>query len=173
MAWINLGERGGSEYVESFLSALERIGGDSLDDKEAEGVLFESMKLLTGLAICLNREPDAVWVAEEMPRLRQGVRAIFTHRKTLLYKYLISIEPLLWGATQDDWYQACIRRSAIQVFIDEIDQDVDHAILNRDFVDECDDEFREAASDAEQLPPSAIPDISLTHWWWTAPGKAG
>ncbi|MET8739898.1 hypothetical protein [Streptomyces sp. NPDC004728] len=173
MAWINLGERSGSEYIGSFLRVLKEIDDDSIDENTTEGIFVESMKLLTSLAVCLNREPDSAWVAEGLSRLERGAHAIVSRHSTLLYKYLIGIDSLLWGATQDDWYQACIRRSAIQVLMDEIDRDADHRILNRDFVDECDDEFREAAPDAEKLPPSSIPDVSPSHWWWTAPGKAG
>ncbi|WP_054811963.1 hypothetical protein [Nocardia arizonensis] len=69
------------------------------------------------------------------------------------------------------WETAGLRRSALQILIDEYPGGREAlGADNIEQIDEIDDLFHEHADDIEPLPDTAIPkDLPASHWWWHLP----
>ena len=170
MVWVNLGERSGPEYMESFRIALERLGQGGSDESLKTDRLASAMASLVGLGVRLHNEPDADWITQDMPAFRVRARELLKEHRPILSRYIAGMETSIWEGTPEGWYNASVRRSAVQIIIDELDRD-DEQLIERKRISEDDDDMRQEAPDMEPLPPDVIPALPHSHWWWWAPGK--
>ncbi|MGQ0779367.1 MAG: hypothetical protein ACT4NY_33960 [Pseudonocardiales bacterium] len=171
MMWTDLGGRSGPEYMESFCRALDRLDQGEADGAEQTARLARAMANLVGLAVRLYQEPDADWVAHDLPEFRVRARDLLARHRPILSRYLGGMETAVWSGTPQDWYTASVRRSAIQTVMAELDRDGDSPLIELQRILDDDDDMREAAADIEPLPPDAIPPLPPTHWWWRIPEK--
>lgn len=169
MVWVDLGRRSGPEYLSSFRNALERLGDGHPDDALQVDRLTAAMVNLVGLGVRLHREPDADWIDNELPAFRTRVRDLLTAVRPILSGYLARMETSIWENSLDGWYDASIRRSAVQVVMDEFADGDDRPLIDPHRISEADAEMRDAAPEIPPLPPEAVPDLPSTHWWWRAP----
>jgi hypothetical protein len=76
------------------------------------------------------------------------------------------------GANEDYWYELSIRRSAIQLAIDEYPGPPVADQIKPEDVEELDAELRRVGQFDEQGPvdPAYIPHgLPASHWWWHYP----
>ena len=167
--WVDLGRRSGPEYAASFVTSLERLDGSDPDDALRVDRLTSAMANLVGLGVRLHREPDADWVENEMPAFRARARGLLAAHRPILSGYLARMETSIWENNLDGWYDASIRRSAVQIVMDEFEGGDDRPLIEAHRIAEADAEMRESAPEMEPMPPEAIPDLPPTHWWWRVP----
>lgn len=169
MVWRDLGKRSGPEYMDAFLSELRHLDEAGADDMRRTYRLTGAMVNLVGLAVRLHHEPGASWVHEELPAFRSASRRLLLRQRPALSGYMALMETSLWEGSQEGWYEVCIRRSAIQLVIDELEADTPTRLVEPQRIREDDEEMRETAPTVPALPPDIVPPLSQTHWWWRAP----
>jgi hypothetical protein len=76
------------------------------------------------------------------------------------------------GANDNEWYELCLRRSAIQLLSDHCPPVA--AAIDRADLSDLDEEMRRVGLDqgpaAEEFIPRGLPD---SHWWWHYPAPRG
>jgi hypothetical protein len=88
--------------------------------------------------------------------------------KIAVYTALATI--LAEGANDNEWYELCMRRSVIQVLLDDCTGTPVAESIDPVEVAELDVELRRVGMDQgpvpEQFVPKGLPD---SHWWWKYP----
>jgi hypothetical protein len=76
-------------------------------------------------------------------------------------------------AADDDWYELCVRRSAIQSLLDDYAETPAVAAIGRDDLAALDAELRRVGAEQGPVPDEFIPKgMPETHWWWRYPRSA-
>ncbi len=77
------------------------------------------------------------------------------------------------GANDDEWPELCIRRSVIQVLLDDYAGTGIAALIDREDLAELDEELRRVGKEQGPSPATTIPPgLSAEHWWWCYPETA-
>lgn len=72
----------------------------------------------------------------------------------------------------DLWYEICIRRSAIQLLLDDYPGTPLTALIEPADIVELDTEMRQVGAGEGPVPEDKIPKgLPLNHWWWTYPNQ--
>src|SRR2546423_89275 len=108
--------------MESFRNALDRLDRERAGNDVRTEHLAGAMVNLVGLGVRIHGEPNADWATREMPEFRRKARDVLARNRPALSRYIAAMEIDVWDGTPERWYHACIRRSAIQVLIEEVDR---------------------------------------------------
>jgi hypothetical protein len=129
------------------------------------------LRALSGLVGLYDREAEAG--SEIPPDLEQRKKAFCARLMdfTLPLKTYTALVICL-GEENDPrhWYEMCIRRSVIQLLLDDASCSNVAELINPSEVAELDQLMRQMASEFEielnELPPQGLP---YSHWWWRLP----
>ena len=88
--------------------------------------------------------------------------------KIAAYTALATI--LAEGANDDEWYELCVRRSAIQALLDECAGTLVAKSIDATEVAEFDAELRRVGLEQGPVPKECVPrGLPGSHWWWQYP----
>lgn len=105
---------------------------------------------------------------ERLATFRRDCAAALAGCTDLLSWYASDACTLAEGANDDEWPELCMRRSALQVLLD--DQPEAAAAIDRDDLAELDTEMRRVGDDQGPLPADiVVPGLPASHWWWRYP----
>jgi hypothetical protein len=77
------------------------------------------------------------------------------------------------GANDDEWYELCMRRSVIQILLDEYAGTPLAALIDPSDVADLDLELRRVGIEQGPIPDPFVPDnLPNSHWWWHYPPTA-
>ncbi len=81
------------------------------------------------------------------------------------------VQEAIWRAEDsrdDEWYELCVRRSAIESVLSDHDLDIPADIC--ELVCDLDNELRRVGLEQGRVPAPFIPlGIPSSHWWWEYP----
>jgi hypothetical protein len=76
------------------------------------------------------------------------------------------------GAREDDWYELCMQRSAIQFLIEEYAGTPVAAMIEPADVADLDVELRRVGKEYGPVPERFVPKgVPESHWWWFFPAN--
>lgn len=125
-------------------------------------------------SLVLLQHAQAVHGALPPAQLAQFRRdsAPFLATSTQLAAFILRAQFLAEGANDNQWYELAMRRSAIQIAIDDYPGSPVADVILKDDVEDLDRELRQLGQNDEQGPidpayiPQGLPD---SHWWWHYP----
>lgn len=78
------------------------------------------------------------------------------------------------GANEDELYELCIRRSIIQIFLDDYTETPVAEFVDLEDINDLDIELRRVGLEQGPIPEEFIPNgLTESHWWWHYPEKSG
>jgi hypothetical protein len=166
----HLGNRSGPEYMDSFCEILRNLDEGRANSELRKHRLTHAMTSLVGLAVRLHHERDTDWTVDRMPEFRTEARRLLDRHRPVLSGYIADIETLTWGGDPDDWFEVSLKRSAVQVIMDEVDRDDDEKpVVERHRIHDVDLDMVETACAMPALSTRVVPRLPPSHWWWRAP----
>lgn len=131
--------------------------------------LHDAMVDLVGLEVALAR--DGGTDADALTRFRAGAGTALLDSATLVGGYLYLAADAAEETSEPDWpewYDFCIRRSAIELIRAWFPAAATTAFDPDDLV-RLDRELRRLAPKQEPLPEHLVPrGLPIGHWWWCA-----
>jgi hypothetical protein len=104
---------------------------------------------------------------EELRRFRRESAAALADFENGLSAFADLTIFLAEGARDDDWYELCVRRSAIQFVLDEYGGTPVAAQIEPADVADLDVEMRRLGNEYGPVPQQFVPTgIPECHWWW-------
>lgn len=142
---------GGPDADREFRRALVRLVG--LYDRQAQVGAVDRQRLQA-----FRRESG-----EALMAFRDKLGA-YAHRALILAE----------GANEGEWYELCMRRSVIQLLLDDYAGTPVASLIDGDYVADLDVEMERVGMDQGPLPESFIPKgLPESHWWWHYPEAEG
>jgi hypothetical protein len=133
----------------------------------ATAYLHDAMVDLIGLQVAISR--DGIDDPAALERFRADAGAAMLGATTLVRGYLYLAADEAEEAGEPDWYQFCIRRSAIELVRRDFPE-IAGRIFDPDDLVRLDTELRRLGPNQEALPPHMIPaGLPPGHWWWRPP----
>jgi hypothetical protein len=135
-------------------------------------VEIEFRQAMTSLVVLHHAQAvQGALPASELDQFRRDSVPLLATPKQLA-SFILRAHFLAEGANDNQWYELSMRRSAIQIAIDDYPgSPVADVILTED-VEELDSELRALGQADEQGPidPAYIPQgLPASHWWWHYP----
>ncbi len=152
--------------IEALLDALQAV---PLQDDQAQApVLGDLLFAVTGLKVLALADRGAVWVGG-LPELWHHVGVALAARAPALARYSAGMELAFWRKRPDDWFDACLRRTALEIVRTDLEPVAGRIVDGHD-LDEVDAEVRSMADQVAPLPDDLIPTgLPDDHWWWRIP----
>ncbi|MFI9509692.1 hypothetical protein [Nocardia sp. NPDC052566] len=109
--------------------------------------------------------------SSELDSFRFKVAALVQANSRSLFSYVHRSVDSAIRSRVDGWYDPCLRRSAIQILLDEFPGAADAFDQeDRESIEEMDEWLRDRAPDILSLPERIIPTgLPASHWWWRLP----
>jgi hypothetical protein len=158
-----------SEYLQLLLGRLRRCRGQH---GFADGVphgrkdFAEAAIGLVGLRALAGRQADA---AQTLTTHKNDIAALLVANEALLRDYVDQLDTAMWAPT-DNWGDACMHRSAVQILLDDIADDKVRALIDIETINNVDMIMRRSAGEVPPLAAEFIPvGLPDDHWWWRLP----
>ncbi|MFB7722269.1 hypothetical protein [Nocardia sp. NPDC056100] len=159
--------------VEGFRLSLE------LNNTRPEDARAREAAFARGMAGVVRTEGGIAESSEfpELVEFRERVVALVAANTRGLFPYVFDSLHAAINSIDDGWYDACFRRSALQLFRDrypgagelfDADRDIRESLV------EMDEWLRDRAPDVDLLTDGDIPGgMPDSHWWWRLPVDSG
>jgi hypothetical protein len=109
--------------------------------------------------------------AAQLSEFRRKVETALSEFKEEIAVYLHLAIILAEGANTDEWYELCLRRSVIQLLLDDYGATPLTELLDPVDVEDLDAEMRRLGLEWGRLPAKYVPQgLPASHWWWHYPG---
>lgn len=134
----------------------------------------ESLDALVSLVRLYDRQAAVGPVPAERLQQFRAESAAALSRTNLVPAYVLKAQFLADSANDNQWYELAMRRSAIQLLIDDYHDTPVAPLVDLEEVAQLDEELRSLGQHDEQGPvderaiPRGLPD---THWWWRYPNQ--
>ncbi|MGX1806651.1 hypothetical protein ACWIGI_13135 [Nocardia sp. NPDC055321] len=145
---------------------------ESGDDSLRISYFANGMAMLIGVRVGMKGEdaPSSV----EVDDFRAQVESLLIANRRSFFSYLYRSMDLAIRSPIEGWYEPCLRRSAIQLVLDDYPKAAE--VLDsedRETVEEIDEWLRDRAPEISRLPDSVIPhEMPASHWWWRLPSMS-
>jgi len=152
--------------IEEGLARLEAIH-DS-DDQHQAMVISDLLVTVIGLKLLQLADRDADWV-HQLPNLWRQIGQAIADRPVALARYQARMELAFWAGNRDDWFNGCLKRTALEFVRTDIEPN-SQPFLDTQDLDDFDSELPDVAKRRAPLPPEMIPaNMPDDHWWWSIP----
>lgn len=158
-----------SEYLKLLLGRLHRSQGrhgfvDGV--RIGRNDFAEAAVGLVGLRALAGRRKEA---AQELAAHRKEIADLLAVNAALLRDYVDQLDTAMW-APLDNWADASMHRSAVQIMLDDIADDEVRALIDDETINNVDAIMRRSAGEVPPLPAEFIPvGLPENHWWWHLP----
>ncbi|WP_282782456.1 MULTISPECIES: hypothetical protein [unclassified Nocardia] len=155
--------------LRDFQKALAIDESGSEEDSLRTSLFANAMSMLIGVNAGIVR--NELSSPDDFNRFRSQVASLMSRSSRSLFSYLYMSMDYAIRARVDGWHEPCVRRSAIQLLIDDYPPSAEvFDSEDRETVEEMDEWLRDRAPDIAPLPSRLIPEgIPSSHWWWRLP----
>lgn len=156
--------------LNSFSKALEVEKYEAKGRLAVDAIFSDAMRWLFGVRIASGNSMSE----EELIEFKSRVVQLIGTEPDNLFRYIYDSFDCVWSSPNDGWDDACMRRSAIQLLLDEFPGGgALFSTEDRELLDEIDEAFYERVRFVHPLPDDDIPPgLPESHWWWRLPEKA-
>lgn len=158
------------ECIDAFLNNIHTADKGGI---QADLAFRDALVSLVGLYDCLGENFADFKGSSQMQQFRAKSSAELVMFEQKLRAYSTITLFMAEEAAEDEWYQLCMRRSIIQILMDDYAGTPVAEFIDIDDVSDLDHELRRVGLEQGPILEKHIPaGLSESHWWWRYPGKS-
>jgi hypothetical protein len=157
---------------ENMAAVFEHIGGARAGGVHADSYFRDALISLVRLYDSIAQTSPVA--PERLQRFRRESGESLASFGNKITAYVQRAIILAEGANDDEWYELCMRRSAIQSLLDDYTGLPVAALVDPSDVLDLDAEMRRVGAEQGPVPEAFVPKgLPESHWWWRYPQPSG
>lgn len=150
---------------------MNKVNNAHLDGLKGECAFRDALAYLVGLHGRIAKAD--LKESEVLKKFREESCAELVKFENKLRAYSDITLFMAEGANENEWYELCLRRSVIQILLDDYMETPVAEFINLDDVSDLDIELRRVGLEQGPIPEEFIPNgLPESHWWWHYPKES-
>ena len=150
---------------------MDKVNNAHIDGRKGEYAFRDALVCLVGLHDRLAKADFKE--SDVLKQFREESCAELVKFEKKLRAYSDITLFMAEGANENEWYELCMRRSIIQLLLDDYRGTPVAEFIDLDDVSDLDIELRRVGLEQGPIPEEFIPNgLPENHWWWHYPEES-